>query len=202
MKLSSLRFTLLPVVALLLPLSAFAAAAKAGSKPSKASKAAEADEAEEAPAGKPASMGKDKAGIEAYLKERLTSIRARHKSQADFNDDEARQWQEFWNKIKDERELFEVRVAKQRLNVFESLDSLEIAEHGKTLADFERMQSNVLKSFEAAQKSKMTAFFTAQAERSKAFAARQEKERVSFAEDAEASWRQLKSGLPTASARP
>lgn len=201
MKLSSLRFTAALGLALLLaPAAAFAAASKAASKPSKASKAPPADDAEEAPEAKPASMGKDKAGIEAYLKERLSSIRTRHKAQADFNDDEARLWQEFWNKIKEERELFEVRVAKQRLNVFESLDSLEVAEHGKTLGDFERMQSNVLKSFEAAQKAKMAAFFTAQAERTKAFAARQEKDRVSFAEDAEASWRQLKSGLPTSSA--
>lgn len=174
---------------LLAPPAALAAATKAAPKAPKAS------EAEESSMSKPASMGKDKAGIEAYLKERLASIRARHKAQGDFNTDEAQLWLEFWSKIKEERELFEVRVAKQRLNVFESLDSLERAEHGKTIADFERMQSNVLKSFETAQKTKMTAFFTAQAERTKAFAAKQEKDRVSFAEDAEASWRQLKSGL-------
>lgn len=182
-------------MALLLPLSALAATTKAASKSSKATKAAEETSSADA-AEKPASMGKDKAGIEAYLKERLNSIRARHKAQVDFNTDEDQQWQEFWNKIKEERELFEVRVAKQRLNVFESLDSLEKAEHGKTLADFERMQSNVLKSFETAQRAKMTAFFAAQAERMKAFAARQEKERLSFAEDAEASWRQLKTDTP------
>lgn len=198
MKLSSLRFTAAFILPLLLaPAAAFAAASKAAPKSSKAPPAPDSENASES---KPASMGKDKAGIEAYLKERLASIRTRHKAQADFNDDEARLWQEFWNKIKEERELFEVRVAKQRLNVFESLDSLEVAEHGKTLADFERMQTNVLKSFETAQRAKMAAFFTAQAERTKAFAARQEKERVSFAEDAEASWRQLKSGLPTSSA--
>lgn len=195
MKLSSLHFPVLIGLALLLtPTATLAAATKASSKASKA---------EESPTDKPASMGKDKAGIEAYLKERLSSIRARHKAQGDFNADEGQQWQEFWNKIKEERELFEVRVAKQRLNVFESLDSLERAEHGKTIADFERMQSNVLKSFEAAQRAKMSAFFAAQAARTKAFAARQEKERIAFADEAEASWRELKSGLPsTRSARP
>ena len=140
-------------------------------------------------------MGKDKAGVEAYLKQRLATIRAGHKAQGEFNSTEGQRWQEFWSKVKDERELFEVRVAKQRLNVFEALDSLEPAEHGKTIADFERMQGNVLRSFESTQRVKMTAFFAAQAERAKAFAAKQEKDRASFAEEAEASWRQLKAGL-------
>ncbi len=179
----------------LLLVSADALAATAAKSTPKTPKASE-----DASEVKQASMGKDKAGIEAYLKERLSSIRARHKAQGDFNAEEGQQWQEFWNKIKEERELFEVRVAKQRLNVFESLDSLETKEHGKTIADFERMQSNVLKSFEAAQRAKMTAFFTAQLERTKAFAARQEKDRASFAEDAEASWRLLKAGLPSSPA--
>lgn len=193
MEYTSLTFKRILILALLL-VSADAMAAAAGKPAPKTPKASEE---------KQASMGKDKAGIEAYLKERLSSIRARHKAQGDFNSEAGEQWQEFWNKIKEERELFEVRVAKQRLNVFESLDSLEPKEHGKTIADFERMQSNVLKSFEAAQRAKMAAFFTAQAERTKSFAARQEKDRVSFAEEAEASWRLLKAGLPsTPSARP
>lgn len=180
---------MLGLALLLAPATSLAAATKAAPKSPKAS------EPEQSSTAKPASMGKDKAGIEAYLKERLASIRTRHKAQGDFNADEDQQWQEFWNKVKEERELFEVRVAKQRLNVFESLDSLERKEQGKTIADFERMQSNVLRSFETAQRAKMTAFFTAQAERTKAFAARQEKDRAAFAEEAEASWRQLKSGL-------
>jgi hypothetical protein len=178
----------------LAPVFARAAATKA---PPKAS-AAKTDALEDPPSKMTASMGRDKAGIEAYLKDRLAVIRSRHKAQEDFNNDEAELWQEFWNKSKEERELFEVRISKQRLNVFESLDSLDQAEHGMIIADFERMQSNVLKSFETAQKTKMTTFFASQAERLKAFAAQQQKDRVSFAEDAEASWRQLKSGLPSA----
>lgn len=138
-------------------------------------------------------MGKDKGEIEAYLKQRLAAIRAGNKAQIEFSSSDAQRWQEFWTKVKDERELFELRVAKQRLNVFESLDSLEPAEHGKTIADFERMQSNVLRSFESTQRAKVAAFFAAQMERTKAFAAKQEKDRASFAEEAEASWRQLKS---------
>lgn len=193
MESNSLSFKgILSLALILVSADALAAGAKSTPKAPKTS--------EEASEGKQASMGKDKTGIEAYLKERLSSIRARHKAQGDFNADEGQQWQEFWNKVKEERELFEVRVAKQRLNVFESLDSLERTEHGKTIADFERMQSNVLKSFEAAQRAKMAAFFTAQAGRTKAFAARQEKDRVSFAEEAEASWRLLKSGLPSSPA--
>lgn len=177
----------LVLTALLAPAAALAAAPKearaaASAKPS-------------ASETKSASMGKDKGEIEAYLKQRVAAIRAGNKAQSDFNSAESQLWQEFWNKVKDERELFEVRVAKQRLNVFESLDSLERSEHGKTIADFERMQSNVLRSFETTQKSKMTAFFASQAERTKAFAARQEKDRAGFAEDAEASWRTLKSGF-------
>jgi hypothetical protein len=152
---------------------------------------------------KTSSMGKDKTEIEAYLKQRVATIRAANKAQSDFNSAENQLWLEFWNKVKDERELFEVRVAKQRLNVFESLDSLEPSEHGKTIADFERMQSNVLRSFETAQRTKMASFFASQTERLKAFSAKQEKDRSDFAEEAEASWRQLKSGLaPSIAPRP
>lgn len=144
---------------------------------------------------KPPTMGKDKPEIEAYLKQRLATIRAANKAQLEFEAEESRLWQEHWNKVKDDRELFEVRVAKQRLNVFESLDSLEKAEHGKTIADYERMQDNVLSSFEAAQRAKMTAFFAAQTARLKAFAAKQEKDRAAFAADATGSWRRLKAVL-------
>jgi len=177
----------------ILPAAAHAAPAKAPPRPAPAAEPA-------SDADKPTSMGKDKAEIEAYLKQRLADIRAGNKAQGEFNAEESKRWLEFWSKVKEERELFEVRVAKQRLNVFESLDSLEPSEHGKTIADFERMQSNVLRSFETAQKSKMTAFFAAQAERTKAFAAKQEKDRADFAADAEASWRQLKSGLASSAA--
>lgn len=183
---SSSRLFAAALAALLLsPASASAAAAK------KARPSPDASEGE----SKPASMGRDKAEIEAYLKQRLADIRAGNKAQGDFSAAEALVWEEFWSKVKEERELFEVRVAKQRLNVFESLDSLERSEHGKTIADFERMQSNVLKSFESAQKAKMTAFFVASAQRAKDFAAKQEKERAAFAADAEASWRTLKAGF-------
>lgn len=149
----------------------------------------------EAPAEAKSSMGKDKSEIEAYLKGRLAAIRAGNKAQVDFNAAENQRWTEFWNKVKEERELFEVRVAKQRLNVFESLDSLERHEHGKTIEDFERMQTNVLRSFETAQRNRMGAFFAAQGERFKSFSAKQEKDRKAFADEAEASWRQLKAGL-------
>lgn len=168
----------------------------------KAPRAAEKTASAPAPS-KSASMGRDKEEIESYLKQRVATIRAGNKAQNDFSAAESQLWQEFWSKVKDERELFEVRVAKQRLNVFESLDSLERSEHGKTIADFERMQSNVLRSFETTQKSKMTAFFAASMERTKAFAARQEKERAVFAEEAEAGWRELKSGFaPAPASRP
>lgn len=176
---------------LLAPASAGAAAA---SKKARTAPAPDASASEP----KPSSMGRDKAEIEAYLKQRLADIRAGNKAQSDFSAAEALVWEEFWSKVKEERELFEVRVAKQRLNVFESLDSLERSEHSKTIADFERMQSNVLKSFENAQKAKMTAFFAAAAQRTKDFAARQEKERAAFAADAEAGWRTLKAGFAPA----
>lgn len=190
MRSSSRLFTAVLAALLLAPASAGAAAAK------KARPAPAPDASEDA--GKPTSMGRDKAEIEAYLKQRLADIRAGNKAQGDFSAAEAVVWDEFWSKVKEERELFEVRVAKQRLNVFESLDSLERSEHGKTIADFERMQSNVLKSFENAQKAKMTAFFAAAAQRTKDFAARQEKERAAFAADAEAGWRTLKAGFAPA----
>lgn len=144
---------------------------------------------------KPGHMGKDKGDIEKYLKHRIAALKTSHKSRLDFVAKDAKEWGEFWSKVKDERQLFEVRIARQRLDLFESLGSLDQKEHPTTISDFERLQSNQIKAFENSQKGKMSDFFAARDKRWKDYYSSQEKDRVSFAAEVDASWDQLKATL-------
>ncbi|MBI4424856.1 MAG: hypothetical protein HY554_14080 [Elusimicrobia bacterium] len=162
--------------------------------------AAEEEEAAPAPAPaaaakKPRTMGRDKSGIEAYLKHRLSAMKVSHKARLDIMTKDSQEWSAFWNKVKDERNLFEVRIARQRLDLFESLGSLEAKEHSATIADFERLQTGVIRAFEKGQQARMQEFFTARERRWRDFYAAQEKERAALAAEVDASWSQLKSAM-------
>jgi hypothetical protein len=140
--------------------------------------------------------------IESYLDMRLKRIEDAHQARVEFLDKESDSWQTFWDKLRDDRKLFEVRIARQRLDLFSSLASLDQRDHAITIADFERMQSNVIKAFELQQKQKMADFFAAREARWKEFASAQERERMEFVTDAETGWQEHKSSLKdTVSAR-
>lgn len=166
-----------------------------------ADRAADAEEEEAATpppkkgAKKPGHMGKDKAGIESYLKHRLAVIKSSHKQRLDFAGRDTAGWGKFWNKVKEERNLFEVRIARQRLDLFESLGSLNQKEHSTTISDFERLQTNQIKAFENDQRQQMQAFFAARDKRWREYYLAQEKDRAGFAADVDASWDQLKAAL-------
>lgn len=144
---------------------------------------------------KPGNMGKDKAGIEGYLKHRLAAIKTSHKQRIDFASRDQTEWGNFWNKVKEERNLFEVRIARQRLDLFESLGSLNQKEHSTTISDFERLQTNQIRAFENDQRAKMQEFFSGREKRWKEYYNAQEKDRASFAAEVDASWDQLKAAL-------
>lgn len=178
------------------------AVALTGAVALRAQDAAEAEaEEEEAtplpdkPLGKSKHMGKDKGDIEKYLKHRLAAIKTSHKQRLTFMGKDGKEWESFWNKVKDDRNLFEVRIARQRLDLFESLGSLESSEHPTTIADFERLQTNQIRAFEGTQREKMQDFFQARERRWKEYYVAQEKDRANFAAEVEDSWDQLKAAL-------
>lgn len=144
---------------------------------------------------KPGHMGKDKAGIESYLKHRLSTIKSFHKQRGDFAAKDVKEWNTFWDKVKEERNLFEVRIARQRLDLFDSLSSLNPKEHATTISDFERLQTNQIRAFENDQKQKMQDYFAAREKRWREYYSAQEKDRASFAAEVNASWDQLKAAL-------
>lgn len=140
----------------------------------------------------PTPVAFEKGLLEAYLKERTQRIKDMHKGQLKFIADEVETWNQFWNKLKDDRMLFEVRIARQRLDLFESLASLDPRDQAPSISDFEKLQSNVIRSFELSQKQKMQDFFLSRESRWKDFAAVQERDRQELVVDAESSWREQK----------
>lgn len=150
----------------------------------------EADEAAPAPTN-----GVDKASLESYLRDRSERIKELHKSRMDFIAQEAEAWNAFWVKVKDDRLLFEVRITRQRLDLFESLNSLESRNHSPSIVNFEKLQGDIIKTFELEQKQRMVDFFTDHDARWKSFAAQQEKDRLESVADAEMAWQGQKAGL-------
>lgn len=138
--------------------------------------------------------GNDKKSIEAYLQSRLAQLQKSYRAQESFGKRTAGAWSSHWSRVYEERKVFEVRMARQRLNIFESLASLDTAAHSQTIADFERMQANVLKSFEDSQKQKMADFFNQMMADLKQFSTEQEATRAEFMADAHAAWQSQKSG--------
>ncbi len=170
--------------------AAWAAPAKRKVKPAPAAEADAQDDAALA-----ASKGVDKKRFEFYLKERLKKIKEAHQVRVDFFAKEQSVWTSFWDKVRDEREQFEIRITRQTLDLFESLASLDPKDYPLTIANFEKLQTDVIKAFESQQKNKMTEFFASRDARWKEFAADQEKERSDFVADAEQSWEDNKKSL-------
>ncbi|MFH1723120.1 MAG: hypothetical protein ABII00_00715 [Elusimicrobiota bacterium] len=149
------------------------------------------EEPVEEPAEEP--VGVSKESIEAYLQKRLNKLKKVYEDQDAFGLRRSGAWKNFWLKRYEERKLFEVRVARQRLNLFESLASLDPSYHGQTIADFERLQDNVIKSFESQQKEKMDEFFAGLTRDIEEYAKGQERIRADFLESAIEAWKSQKS---------
>lgn len=151
-------------------------------------------------AGEPGAPGPDLAAaekkrLELYLRERTERIKELHKAQLKFMEDEAAAWRFFWNKVRDERLRFEVHVARQRLNLFESLSSLDPRDHPSAVADFDKLQAKLIDSFEQTQRTRAADFFLSREERLKTFAAQQERDRQELQSGAESAWRAQTSTL-------
>lgn len=143
--------------------------------------------------------GVDKRRFEAYVKRRVNKINERHKARMDFLAKESDIWNNFWTKVRDERKLFEIRIGRQMLDLFESLSSLNPEDHAVSMADFERMQANVIKSFETQQRQKLSEFFAAREARWREFVAAQERERADFLAEGPTDWQATARTEPAAS---
>ncbi|MFA6092564.1 MAG: hypothetical protein WCU88_03775 [Elusimicrobiota bacterium] len=150
---------------------------------------------EELPAREPEFRENGEASrMKGYLEARLDELKRVYSEQEAFGRRNSEEWQAFWSKMNKERRLFELRMARQRLNLLESLSSLEPGAHKQTLADFERMQGNQLKSFEEAQKGAYLDFFRGTEKSVHEFGVEQERQRAAFLKEMSASWERQKKG--------
>ncbi|MDE2511089.1 MAG: hypothetical protein KGL74_08200 [Elusimicrobia bacterium] len=133
--------------------------------------------------------------IEAYLAQRTKKLQDAYAARQEFSSRENLLWEEFWGKDRDARKTFELRTARQMVDLFSTLETLDPKDHASTIADFEHLRATMVKSFEAQQKQKMQEFFAARQARWNEFAAAQEKDRAAFAADADAAWQDDKNFL-------
>lgn len=129
------------------------------------------------------------------MKARLAEISQVYKEQISFGGAEFDLWKKFWTKLRDDRGLFEVRLAKQREGFVDSLRSLEAKDHGQSLADFETMQGNTMRSFEERQSFKIKDFIAERQSKLREFGAAQESERARLAQGSESAWVEEKNML-------
>jgi len=142
----------------------------------------------------------DKKRVETFVKRRLAKINDHHKARMDFMAKEADTWAAFWGKVRDERRLFEIRLSRQMLDFFESMSSISGSDRDAAIADFEKMQGNVISAFETQQRQKLEDFFAARDRRWKEFVQKQEDERTQFMAEAPSDWRATRpnAALPSA----
>ena len=144
--------------------------------------------------------GVDKRRFEAYVKRRIGKINERHKNRIDFMAKESDVWMSFWTKVRDERKLFEIRMTRQTHDLFESLASLDSADHNSAIADFQKMQGNVIKSFEDKQNQKLEEFFGARDKRWREFVTQEVKDRQDFLSSAPNDWQHTRGAGAAAAA--
>ncbi|MFI5345831.1 MAG: hypothetical protein ACHQ51_05610 [Elusimicrobiota bacterium] len=170
-------------------------ASAAAAAPSSSRKKTEAPPADEAPAAVKTAAEDGKKRVEAYLAQRTKKLQEAYAARLEFSSRETLLWEEFWGKDRDARKTFELRTARQAVDLFSTLETLDPKDHASTVADYERLRGTMVKSFETQQKQKMQEFFAAREARWNQFAAAQERTRSDFAADAEAAWQDDKNFL-------
>lgn len=159
-------------------------------------KEADDEESEDAPVRKKSKKPVDgKAMVEEYLRDRLVIAQKNYHDQKSFGSKMSDSWEKFFAGIFEDRKRFETSIARQRLNLFETLSSVGPSYHSQAVGDFERMQTTMLKSFEASQKQKMDDFFGRMLDDVKSYAADQEKKRIELVNVSMDAWKDQKSLL-------
>lgn len=135
-----------------------------------------------------------KADIERHLQARVKMLKRYHQEQVMHGKRAHREWVKFWDTMYADRKLFDVRIARQRLNLFESLASLDPASHKQIIVDFERLQATQVESFEANLQQRMNDYLAQRIEDLKEFTAEQERKREEFNRNFMGSWQDQISG--------
>ncbi len=152
---------------------------------------APAEEEEEAPKAKPkkrkATDGKGM--VEEYLRDRLTVAQKNHHDQKAFGSKVSERWEKFFAQLYDDRKRFETSIARQRLNLFETMTSVGPGYRDQAISDFERMQGTMLKSFEGSQKQKMDEFFGRLLEDYKSYFLEQDRKRSELVASSVEAWK-------------
>lgn len=147
-------------------------------------------EEEEAPKAKPKKRKADGKGmVEEYLRDRLTVAQKNHHDQKAFGAKVTERWDKFFQELFDDRKRFETSIARQRLNLFETLTSVGPGYREQAVSDFERMQGTMLKSFEGSQKQKMDEFFGGLLEDYKGYFLDQDKKRAELVASSVEAWK-------------
>lgn len=170
-------------------------------RPAKA--AVEEDEAaddvvEEAEAPRSRKKGKKADGksvVEEHLRERLSAVQKNWDDQKMFGSKLTKRWEKFFAEIYEDRKRFETSIARQRLNLFETMASVGPSYQAQGILDFERMQNTMLKSFDASQKEKMDEFFGRLMEDTKGYALEQDKKRSEMVAISMEAWKDQKAVL-------
>lgn len=149
------------------------------------------EEEEEAPKSKPkkrkATDGKGM--VEEYLRDRLTVAQKNHHDQKAFGSKVSERWDKFFAGLYDDRKRFETSIARQRLNLFETMTSVGPGYRDQAISDFERMQGTMLKSFEGSQKQKMDEFFGRLLEDYKGYFLEQDRKRSELVTSSVEAWK-------------
>lgn len=172
------------------------AAAVCAAVPASARKKETAPPPADAPADK-ATMADGRKRIEAYLAARAKKLEEAYAARMAFSAQETLRWEEFWGQERDVRKTFELRTARQVVDLFSTLETIDPKSHAAAISDFEKLRANMVRSFEAQQKAKMQDFFAERESRFHRFAAEQEKARAAFASEADDAWAQDKDFLKT-----
>ncbi|MBI3298394.1 MAG: hypothetical protein HYZ75_09545 [Elusimicrobia bacterium] len=186
----------------LLPLAEAAAqgyrrAARPAAKPAAADEEADEEEepAEDARPRKKAKKLDAKGLVEDHLRERLSVVQRNWHDQKAFGVKMGERWEKFFAEINADRKRFEASIARQRLNLFDTMASVGPSYQAQSVADFERMQSTMLKSFEASQKEKMDEFFGRLMEDIKSYSIDQDRKRSELVAVSMDAWKEQRGAL-------
>ncbi len=154
---------------------------------------AAADDAEARPRRKAAPDGKG--SVEDTLRERLALAQKNFHEQKVFGEKMAAGWEKFFTELFEDRKRFETSIARQRLNLFETMASVGPGFQSQAVGDFERMQSTMLRSFEASQKKKVDEYFGRMIEDLKAYGMEQTRKSTELVTAAMDAWKDQKEML-------
>lgn len=150
---------------------------------------APAEEEEARPKAKKRKPTSGKGMVEEYLRDRLTVAQKNHHEQKAFGAKVTERWDKFFAELYEDRKRFETSIARQRLNLFETLASVGDAYRSQAVSDFERMQTTMLKSFESSQKQKMDEFFGRLLDDYKQYFVEQDRKRTELVQSSVEAWK-------------